>query len=166
MVAIDWPVTEIVGTGPGLPCLAGNTYDPARCDLDACAARCALKSCYGKRECNSRDCRAGISERCRAELVERARESSAARVVESEPTISAVSDLPSIRGNGPRLQELRKARGWTQGELARRAGCAQSSVWHITRGDRIRGAILARIAAALGVGVAELMANTPADHGD
>jgi len=80
MVAIDWPVTEIVGTGPGLPCLAGNTYDPARCDLDACAARCALKSCYGKRECNSRDCRAGISERCRAELVERARESSAKAV--------------------------------------------------------------------------------------
>jgi len=76
VLAIDWPVVESVTTGPGLPCVDRSYYDVTRCDLDACAARCVLKRCYGKPACSVGNCRAGISERCRAQLVERARESS------------------------------------------------------------------------------------------
>ena len=36
---------------------------------------------------------------------------------------------------GPQIRAARKARGWTQGELARRAGVGESTIGAIERGE-------------------------------
>jgi transcriptional regulator with XRE-family HTH domain len=60
---------------------------------------------------------------------------------------------------GERLRELRKARGWTKTELARRAEVSRQTVVCIEREGHdypISDVMLARLALALGVPLAEL----------
>jgi len=59
---------------------------------------------------------------------------------------------------GGRIAAARRARGWTQGELAEAVGVSRSAVaqWETGRAGQIT-ANLSRIAAALGVGVEHLM---------
>ena len=69
-----------------------------------------------------------------------------------------------------RLAELRTARGWTQPELARRAGTAVTSISKLERGERSPSLELAcRLAAALGVDLNSLSVpaadTTPAERG-
>ncbi|MBX5437156.1 MAG: helix-turn-helix domain-containing protein [Alicyclobacillaceae bacterium] len=58
---------------------------------------------------------------------------------------------------GPRIAKLRKAHGWTQAELAKRARISASAVAMYETGRRVPdGAALERIAEALGVSAEEL----------
>ena len=53
---------------------------------------------------------------------------------------------------GERLKHLRQAAGWTQQQLAERAGLVQSNVSHLERGEREPSwEVLGRLADALGV---------------
>ncbi len=63
-----------------------------------------------------------------------------------------------MRGTfGQRVRELRKARGFSQEELAHRAGLHYTYIGGIERGERNPALInIGRIAAALGVSLAEL----------
>lgn len=63
-----------------------------------------------------------------------------------------MADLPN------RVYELRRLRGWSQQDLADRAGCSKMHVSGIERGKRdFSLALMRRFAAALGVSVAELL---------
>ncbi len=67
---------------PRLPCLtADNQYYSDRCDVTACAARCADKPCHTLAYCHNKSCRAGLGEWCRemvqAEVQERLEHESA-----------------------------------------------------------------------------------------
>jgi transcriptional regulator with XRE-family HTH domain len=42
-----------------------------------------------------------------------------------------------MEGLGARLKALREAKGWTQEELARRAGISVASVRHLEQADRV-----------------------------
>ena len=56
-----------------------------------------------------------------------------------------------------KVRELRKARGWTISELARRAGCARPFLSRIEAGNaNPTQTILEKIAGALGVPVSQL----------
>lgn len=56
------------------------------------------------------------------------------------------------------LKALRQSRGLSQSDVARAAGCSQSSVGRIEAGGRIAyGGALPKIADALGVGVSEIV---------
>jgi transcriptional regulator with XRE-family HTH domain len=56
---------------------------------------------------------------------------------------------------GPRLRELREAAGWTQAQLAERAGLHAQGVVKLERGEREPAwSTLLALAAALGVSVA------------
>ncbi len=59
---------------------------------------------------------------------------------------------------GARIAEARRARGWTQGELATQVGVSRSAVaqWETGRAGQVT-ANLARIAAVLDVGIEHLM---------
>jgi transcriptional regulator with XRE-family HTH domain len=58
---------------------------------------------------------------------------------------------------GKRVRELRKARGFSQEELAHRAGLHYTYVGGIERGERNPALVnIGRIAAALGISPAEL----------
>lgn len=49
-----------------LPCLHGlNQFNSDRCDVAACADRCADKPCYTLKLCRNKTCRAGVGEWCR-----------------------------------------------------------------------------------------------------
>ena len=64
----------------------------------------------------------------------------------------AMADMPN------RLYELRRARGWSQQELADRAGCSKMHVSGLERGKRDFSLdMMRRIAAAFGVSSAELL---------
>ncbi len=65
---------------------------------------------------------------------------------------------------GEAIRALLAERGLTQVELARLAGINRSTVLHIIRGGHCTTDTLAKIAAALGVDVAELF-TTPLDIG-
>ena len=68
---------------------------------------------------------------------------------------SAVDDLRAAFGK--RVRELRKARGFSQEELAHRAGMHYTYVGGIERGERTPALInIGALAAALGVPLAEL----------
>lgn len=54
---------------------------------------------------------------------------------------------------GPSIREARAALGWTQEELAERAGVSRPTVARIERGDDVNTATLTRVAAALGLSV-------------
>jgi transcriptional regulator with XRE-family HTH domain len=61
---------------------------------------------------------------------------------------------------GQRLRALRKRRGWSQEELARRTGVARSTISEIESGRRdARGGTLGPIAHALGISVDQLLAD-------
>lgn len=64
---------------------------------------------------------------------------------------------------GVNVYKLRTDAGWTQEELARRAGLRQPRIAEIERGDaNPRLETLARVARALGVEVADLLRNPEA----
>jgi len=69
--------------------------------------------------------------------------------------------------DGKRLRELRKERRWTLTELARLSDIASSTIqrYEVTT-VRTSELLVGQLAVVFGVDVAELMANTPADHGD
>jgi len=59
---------------------------------------------------------------------------------------------------GNRVKRLRKSKGWTQEELARRAGLHRTYVGSIERYERNVSLInISKIAKALGVGVQKLL---------
>tara|TARA_R110002094_G_scaffold57631_2_gene68764 strand:+ start:799 stop:1008 length:210 start_codon:yes stop_codon:yes gene_type:complete len=59
---------------------------------------------------------------------------------------------------GARLRKLREAQGWSQEELADRAGLHRTYISSVERGVRNPTiTVLAKIAAALGVSLAELL---------
>ena len=68
--------------------------------------------------------------------------------------------MGDVRGAfGQRVRELRKARGFSQEELAHRAGLHYTYVGGIERGERNPALInIGKIAAALGVSLADLFA--------
>lgn len=69
----------------------------------------------------------------------------------------AMADLPN------RLYELRRAKGWSQQELADRAGCSKMHVSGLERGKReFSLTMMRRVAAELGVSTADLL--SPADN--
>jgi transcriptional regulator with XRE-family HTH domain len=58
---------------------------------------------------------------------------------------------------GRRLRELRTARGWSQEELAHRAGLHWTYVGGIERGERNPALVnIGRLSRALGIGLAEM----------
>lgn len=63
---------------------------------------------------------------------------------------------------GQRIRERRKALGWTQEELAERAGIDRSYVGGVERGDRnLTFTVLCRLCAPLQCDVAELTRGIP-----
>lgn len=59
---------------------------------------------------------------------------------------------------GMRIRQIRKSRGWSQGELAKKAGISMSFMGHIERGSRIMSLeTFAGICAALNAGADELL---------
>ena len=77
----------------------------------------------------------------------------------------AVKKSTSSNRLGTRLRSLRDHRGLTQSQLAERCGFSQAHIANIERGARggaaIKYSTLAKLAGALGVGVAELMEGLP-----
>ena len=68
-----------------LPCLAGlNAYYSDRCDVTACADRCADKPCRTLTHCHNKTCRAGIGEWCREMVQAEVRERLESESVEAE----------------------------------------------------------------------------------
>lgn len=67
-----------------------------------------------------------------------------------------------------RIRELRKARGWTQEELAARAGMTQGVITNLERGarDNPTQETLDKLAGALGVPVSELLGEGDILSGD
>jgi len=65
---------------------------------------------------------------------------------------------------GPRIKLLRKNNGWPQEQLANMAGLKQVIVSRIERGNRkVTADELRKLAAALGVSVAELLDEAPSN---
>ena len=63
-----------------------------------------------------------------------------------------------------KLRALREARGWTQVELARRSGVAQSTISSIesgVRGANMGAALSLRLARALGVRIQDVVSGVP-----
>lgn len=60
--------------------------------------------------------------------------------------------------DGPQVRVLRRQAGLSQVELARRAGMGQAAVSRVENAGRTHPHIVARLAAALGVGTVDLMA--------
>lgn len=61
---------------------------------------------------------------------------------------------------GDRVQSLLSDRGWSQAELARRAGCTRAAISNICRGSDPSLTLLRRLAAELGVAESELLDGT------
>lgn len=59
---------------------------------------------------------------------------------------------------GMRIRQVRKAKGWSQDELAKKCGISMSFLGHIERGTRIMSLeMFASICGALGAGADELL---------
>jgi transcriptional regulator with XRE-family HTH domain len=69
------------------------------------------------------------------------------------------SDNPErlIRSVGRRIAELRRAKGWTQAELAERLGVSIKWVSRVENGENLTLATLAKIGRVFGVRAAELL---------
>ena len=67
--------------------------------------------------------------------------------------------MAGIEINGPKLESFRRARGWTQLELAMIAGVSERTVRNAERGRPLRRDFLGFLAGALAVEAAELVAN-------
>jgi transcriptional regulator with XRE-family HTH domain len=65
---------------------------------------------------------------------------------------------PAVEGAAARIREIRRSRGMTQDELARRVGVSRSAIaqWETDRTGQVR-ANLARVAAVLGVSIGYLL---------
>lgn len=63
-----------------------------------------------------------------------------------------------------RVKNLRKARGWTQTELAERAHVSQQLIWKIERGKAAESRKLPGIADAFGISVEELLEDSGIPH--
>lgn len=75
----------------------------------------------------------------------------------------AAMDEDSLHRLGQRLRDRRKARGWTQEELATHAGIDRSYIGGVERGRRnLTFTVLCQIALALGSDVADLTSDIPA----
>jgi len=60
--------------------------------------------------------------------------------------------------HGRRLRALREAKGWSQGELARRTGVTRASISYLEKGERSgHVATFRAIARALGISTGELL---------
>jgi transcriptional regulator with XRE-family HTH domain len=68
---------------------------------------------------------------------------------------------PSFVCNGSKLKALRNAKRWSQECLADKANCSKRTVENAEAGKRITESRLKRIAEALGVPLAELVASVP-----
>ncbi len=69
---------------------------------------------------------------------------------------------PEAASVGPRLRELRKARGMTQSELARQIGIQQSDLSRMEKGEyRVSLDNLFRILAVFGMDIAEFFGDRP-----
>ncbi len=55
---------------------------------------------------------------------------------------------------GERIREARDARGWSQGELAKRCGLSRPTIARIEGGQHVRMVTLEKVAKALGLAVA------------
>ena len=67
-----------------------------------------------------------------------------------------------LKGLGTRIREKRKARGWTQEELAAKAKIDRSYIGGVERGERnLTFTVLCEICAALECDVAELTKGLP-----
>lgn len=64
-----------------------------------------------------------------------------------------------------RLKKLRKDFGWTQVELAKRAGVSQQLITKIERGEVYESRKLPKLAAAFGLSAEQLVAALPEQHG-
>ena len=82
-------------------------------------------------------------------------------------TLLACSDMPADPTVlfGKRLSTLRRARGWTQEELAAESGISQRYISDVERGLRnIALRNICRLAAALGVPPFKLLSFDPSDR--
>jgi transcriptional regulator with XRE-family HTH domain len=71
--------------------------------------------------------------------------------VDKIPSLESLRPLALLRGIGGRLREHRLARGWTQEELAERAGVAVSTLKLLEAKGQGSLQRLARVASALGI---------------
>jgi transcriptional regulator with XRE-family HTH domain len=60
---------------------------------------------------------------------------------------------------GERVRAIRKERGWTRVEAARRAQVTRQTFWNVERNERVSDETLARVAGALGVPLRDLDAD-------
>ncbi len=75
----------------------------------------------------------------------------------TDPTIRVVAELRQAFGK--RVRDLRAARGWSQEQLAERAGLHRNYVGMVERGERNPALLnIARLARVLNVSLAELFA--------
>lgn len=80
-------------------------------------------------------------------------------VVGEDPTIQYMSNL------GETIVKARSAKGWSQEDLAKRAGVSQGTIGHLESGRNTTSRKLPDIARALGLTVEELLAGkTPAER--
>jgi transcriptional regulator with XRE-family HTH domain len=66
---------------------------------------------------------------------------------------------------GKRIADLRGRKGWSQNELAHRAGVGQPTIWRLEKGHKkqVDVVIVRRLAKALGVGVDYLVGTDEPD---
>lgn len=81
------------------------------------------------------------------------------------------SDSVAVSYDGEKIAALRKAKGWSGGELARRSGIKPPSLWALEHQltKKPKADTLMRVAAALGVPLREILKPSkkgPADQAD
>jgi len=69
-----------------------------------------------------------------------------------------VTERQALKAFGKRVRELRKARGWTQEELAERASLHENYVSRLETGEQEPGLfVILRVGRAFNMGVSELL---------
>src|SRR5262245_38651376 len=67
----------------------------------------------------------------------------------------------TVQPNGQKIKDRRKARKWSQQDLAEEVVCSKRTVENAEAGKRVRESVLNDIATALGVAVSGLICNDP-----